>query len=105
MARLRQHLNNISAFGGLEPVVFATSQVSLDRAYSRPALSGSMYRRVLENPEVPLDMIPHEFEQLRQRQDTRFGGKFWRPAGSRRQAASARTTHFTPDTVPPLAGD
>ena len=51
-------------YAELEMVVFATSQAGLERAYSRPSLSGSLFRRALKDETIALDMLPHEFERL-----------------------------------------
>ncbi|WP_424950252.1 glycosyl transferase family protein [Deinococcus sp.] len=88
---VRRYLNSVEALAGLELMVFSTSQASLERAYSRPGLSGSVYRRVLQRSEVALDMIPHEFERLKQNRATSYGGKFWKAASSRRRDLDARS--------------
>ncbi len=92
LARLREHLATVPALSDLELVVFATSQASLERAYSRPGLSGSVYGRVLRDPNVSLDMIPHEFERLLQSREASFGGKFWSAAPVRRRGGTVEWT-------------
>ncbi|QFP77485.1 glycosyl transferase family protein [Deinococcus sp. AJ005] len=49
--------------------VFMTSRASLEHAYSRPGISGSIYRRALRDPRIALDMLPHEFERVRMQRE------------------------------------
>ena len=58
-------------FAELDVIVFVTSQASLTRAYSRPSLSGSLFRRLLKDERIALDMLPHEFERLRLERELR----------------------------------
>ena len=103
LATLRQQLAEVPELRGLDPVFFATSLASLARAYSRPGLSGSVYRRALQDTRISLDMLPHEFERLQKTRDTGFGGKFWRETRVRR--VNPAQTLFSEEVTLPLAGD
>jgi len=83
-------------------VFFATSPASLERAYRRPGLSGSVFRRILQDSRIPLDMIPHEFERARARGASSFGGKF---RGTQVRDVNPVNTVFGTLVLPPLAGD
>ncbi|GGJ66130.1 glycosyl transferase family protein [Deinococcus aquiradiocola] len=99
---LRNELKRADALFGLDPVFFATSPASLERAYRRPGLSGSVFRRILQDSRIPLDMIPHEFERARARGASSFGGKF---RGTQVRDVNPVNTVFGTLVVPPLAGD
>ncbi|WP_425145004.1 glycosyltransferase [Deinococcus sp.] len=83
LSALVKSVRQVYGLSEVEVVALATSQASLERAYSRPGLSGSAYQRLIRDESIELDMLPHALQELRRTYETAYGGKFYQPRARR----------------------